>query len=133
MEKFEEEKTTYEGQIQGHQTTIAALLEHMQKTMIRQNNLPTAAQYKDKKEELAFKQGQVENAETTYARLKVELEQRQNDLEKIKTLEGRIDKEMQQVTEKITQMEDEMNNKFTKTDELKIEFDREKIRLAAIK
>jgi hypothetical protein len=36
----------------------------------------------------------VENAETTYARLKVELEQRQNDLDKIKTLEGRIEKEM---------------------------------------
>ena len=97
MEKFEEEKTTYEGQINEHQTTIAALLEHMQRTMIRQNNLPTAAQYKDKKDELAFKQGQVENAETTYARLKVELEQRQNDLEKIKTLEGRIEKEMEQV------------------------------------
>lgn len=30
-------------------------------------------------------------------------------------------------------MEDEMNNKFTKTDELKEEFDREKIRLAAMK
>jgi intraflagellar transport protein 74 len=74
MEKFEEDKTTYEGQINEHQTTIAALLEHMQRTMIRQNNLPSAAQYKDKKDELAFKQGQVENAETTYARLKVELE-----------------------------------------------------------
>jgi hypothetical protein len=48
-------------------------------------------------------------------------------------LEGRIEKEMQQVTEKITQMDDEMSNKFTKTDELKVEFDREKIRLAAIK
>ena len=54
-------------------------------------------------------------------------------MEKIKTLEGRIDKEMQQVTEKITQMEDEMSNKFTKTDELKVEFDREKVRLAAIR
>lgn len=30
-------------------------------------------------------------------------------------------------------MEDEMNNKFTRTDDLKVEFDREKIRLAAIK
>lgn len=101
--------------------------------MIRQNNLPTAAQYKDKKDELAFKQGQVENAETTYARLKVELEQRQNDLEKIKTLEGRIEKEMQQVTEKIGQMEDEMANKFTRTDDLKVDFDKEKVRLAAIR
>jgi predicted nucleic acid-binding Zn-ribbon protein len=75
----------------------------------------------------------VENAETTYARLKVELEQRQNDLEKIKTLEGRIEKEMQQVTEKIGQMEDEMANKFTRTDELKVDFDREKVRLAHIR
>ena len=55
MERFEEEKTTYEGQIGEYQSTIAALLEHMQRTMVRQNNLPTAAQYKDKKEELAFK------------------------------------------------------------------------------
>ena len=80
MEQFEEEKTTYEKQITDHQTTIAALLEHMQKTMLRQNNLPSAAEVRDKKGELAFKQGQVDNAENTYARLKVELEQRQNDL-----------------------------------------------------
>lgn len=30
-------------------------------------------------------------------------------------------------------MEDEMNNKFTKTDDLKVVFDQEKIRLAAIR
>ena len=30
-------------------------------------------------------------------------------------------------------MDEEMNNKFTKTDDLKVEFDREKVRLAAIK
>jgi hypothetical protein len=35
MERFEEEKTQYEGQINDHQTTIALLLEHMQKTMVR--------------------------------------------------------------------------------------------------
>jgi len=54
-------------------------------------------------------------------------------LEKIKTLEGRIEKEMQQVTEKIAEMEDEMNNKFTRTDDLKEVFDREKVRLASIR
>jgi intraflagellar transport protein 74 len=57
MERFEEEKTTYEREIAETQGTIAALLEHMQKTMVRQNNLPTAAQFKDAKAELAFKQG----------------------------------------------------------------------------
>jgi hypothetical protein len=30
-------------------------------------------------------------------------------------------------------MDDEMANKFTKTDDLKVEFDREKVRLAAMK
>lgn len=85
------------------------------------------------KDKLAHDTNLVENAETTYARLKVELEQRQNDLEKIKTLEGRIGKELQQVTEKLGQMQDEMDNKFTRTDDLKEDFDKEKIRLANIK
>ena len=40
---------------------------------------------------------------------------------------------MQQVTEKIVQMEDEMENKFTRTDDLKVDFDKEKVRLAAIR
>ena len=69
--------------------------------MQREKNLPTAHDVNNYKDDLAFKKGQLDNAENTYARLKVELEQRQNDLDKIKTLEGRIDKEMQQVTEKI--------------------------------
>lgn len=40
---------------------------------------------------------------------------------------------MQQVTEKIGQMEDEMAGKFTRTDDLKLAFDKEKVRLAAIR
>lgn len=133
MEKFEEEKTTYEGQISTHQTTIASLLTHMQQNMIRQNNLPSASKAQDLKGDLKFKGNELDNAESTYARLKVEVEQRQNDLDKIKTLEGRIEKEMQQVSEKITTMDDEMNNKFTKTDDLKVDFDKQKTRLASIK
>lgn len=35
MEKFEDEKVTYESQISTHQITIAALLEHMSKNMAR--------------------------------------------------------------------------------------------------
>ena len=36
MEKFEEEKTTYEKEIGQHQTMIAALLEHINKEMEKQ-------------------------------------------------------------------------------------------------
>jgi hypothetical protein len=75
--------------------TIQALLEHMNTNIQREKALPSKQDVMGMKDDMAFKQGQLENSETTYARLKVELEQRQGDLEKIKTLEGRIDKEMQ--------------------------------------
>lgn len=61
------------------------------------------------------------------------MEQRQADLDKVKNLEGRIDKEMQTQKEKIDEMKDEMENKFTRVDEMKEEFAKEKIRLAALK
>ena len=41
MEKFEEEKVQYERDINTHQQTIAALLEHMTKNMARQGKLPS--------------------------------------------------------------------------------------------
>ena len=46
------------------------------------------------KNDLKFKQGQLENSESTAARLKVQQETINNDLEKVKNLEGRIHKEM---------------------------------------
>lgn len=55
------------------------------------------------------------------------------DLDKVKSLEFRISKEMQQAKDKIAQMTDDINNKFTKTDDLKRQFDDEKIRLSHIR
>lgn len=40
---------------------------------------------------------------------------------------------MQQITDKIAQMEEEMAGKFQKTDDLKVDFEKEKIKLASIK
>ena len=85
------------------------------------------------KNDLKFKQRQLNDAESTAASLQVEVEARQQDLEKIKNLEGRIDKEMEQYSEQIDKMEDEMANKFTKTETLQIQFSAEKDRLLLIK
>ena len=84
------------------------------------------------KNDLKFKQRQLNDAESTAAQLQVEVEARQADLEKIKNLEGRIDKEMEQYSQQIAKMEDEMQNKFTKTDQLEATFQEEKQRLAVI-
>lgn len=54
-EKFELEKTEYEKEIKDNQNLISQLLEHMQKTLARQNKLPTQNQVNDMKDDLKFK------------------------------------------------------------------------------
>jgi len=132
-EKFEIERQEYEKEIKENQHLIAQLLEHMQKTMARQNKLPTKQQFDDMAGELRFKQDQLENTETTTARLKVQKDQISGDLEKVKNLEGRIKKEMEQAEQKIEQMNDDIHNKFSKYDQLRDQFENEKERMKAIK
>ena len=62
----------YEKDIKEGQSLIASLLEHMQKTMARQNKLPTQSQVDEMRNDLKFKQDQMEDSETTAARLKVQ-------------------------------------------------------------
>lgn len=69
----------------------------------------------------------------TAARLTQQKEQIQNDLEKVKSLETRIHEEMKNAKQKCADMEDDMNNKFTKTDQLKSDFEREKASLNRVR
>jgi len=75
----------------------------------------------------------MEDAETTAARLKIQKEQIQNDLEKVKSLETRIKDEIKNAMEKCDNMQSDMDHKFTKTDNLKSDFEGEKRRMFAIK
>jgi len=75
----------------------------------------------------------MEDAETTAARLKIQKEQIQNDLEKVKSLETRIKDEIKNAMEKCDNMQSDMDHKFTKTDTLKSNFDTEKRRMFQIK
>lgn len=85
------------------------------------------------RKDLNFKQRQLNDAEMTAAKLQVEVEARTSDLEKIRTLEDRIEKEMQSVAEGINNMENDLANKFTKIDQLTAGFEEEKDRLFLIK
>ena len=131
--KYEEEMTQYERDLADNQKIIFALLEHMQKNMARQNRLPSHDQVDDLRKDLNFKQRQLNDAEMTAAKLQVEVEARTSDLEKIRTLEDRIEKEMQSVAEGINNMENDLANKFTKIDQLTAGFEEEKDRLFLIK
>jgi len=107
-QKFTAEKSEYEEEIVENQRVIAALLEHMQKTLGRQKKLPSSGAVDEMKADLNFKQRQLNDAEMTAAKLQVEVEARTADLDKIRSLESRIDKEMETVAEGINKMEDEM-------------------------
>ena len=123
----------YEKQISDNQQVIAALLEHMQKSLSRQSRLPGKGDMQEMRDDLKFKERQLNDAEMTAAKLQIEVEARTADLDKIKNLEVRIDKEMETVAEGINNMEDAMQNKFSKVDDLKAEFEQEKRRLYLIK
>lgn len=111
-EKFEQDKEQYEREIRESQSIIAQMLEHMQKSLARQNRLPSQQQVTEMKDDLKFKQELLENSETTAARLKVQHEQIKQDLDKVKNLEGRIKKEMEQAEQKIESMNSDINHKF---------------------
>ena len=65
--------------------------------------------------------------------MKVHKEQIEQDLVKVKNLEGRIATDSKATREKMETMQDEMDNKFTKTDEIKATFEQEKKRMSLIK
>lgn len=85
------------------------------------------------RDDLKFKKKQLDDAEMTAAKLQIEVEARTADLDKIRNLEVRIEKEMETVAEGINNMEDSMHNKFAKIDELTADFEHEKQRLHLIK
>ena len=75
--KYEIDKAEYTEKMGHHQETITALLDHMSKNMARQNKMPNQAQVTDMKDDLKFKQRQLNDAENTAASLQVEVEARQ--------------------------------------------------------
>lgn len=85
------------------------------------------------KKDLRFKERQLNDAESTAAKLQVEVDQRNMDLEKIKTLEAKLESEFAIVSNGMNKMLNDMENKFTKVDVLTAGFEEEKARLTHIK
>ena len=71
------------------------------------------------KKNLKFKYGLFQSSETTAARLIMQNEQIQMDLEKLIPLQGKIDNKMQQAQSKMKKMQNDMKLKLTKKYSLK--------------
>jgi intraflagellar transport protein 74 len=85
--------------------SIVGLLEHISRTMAAQDAVPTMEQHAEMRADLAFKSQQREFAENTVERLQGELDARQKELEKMRTLDGKIAKEVTSLRERMTQLQ----------------------------
>merc|ERR1711879_330145 len=74
---------------------------------------------RDMEDELDFKNKELQNSESTQARLEGELAKRQGELDKIVNLDVKITDELHQVETRMKQYEEEIENKFDRVEELR--------------
>jgi len=133
MEEFPDLRDKEAAQLKDFEMRIPKLLEHMSSQIARSTALPSKQEVKDKQDQMNYNENLVENAEETIVRIRMELETRQSDLEKIKNLEVKIEKENQAMNEKLEKMEDEMNNKFPNVNKLKNSIESDKVDMQKMK
>eukprot|EP00941_MAST-03F_sp_MAST-3F-sp1_P000985 g985.t1 len=108
IENFDELKKKELKDQEKTKNMIVALLEHISRDLNRKNNMPSQSNLKAMKEDLSFKQRQVDASKSTQESLKRELEKRQGELEKIDGLETKIETELKSLKSKIEVMQEEM-------------------------
>ncbi|OQR96489.1 Intraflagellar Transport Protein 72/74 [Thraustotheca clavata] len=118
MESFEEKKTKELENQRQSQAMIIRLLEHISIGLNRQDKMPSASKVEEMKSDLTFKERQLESAQTTKARLSMELAKRQAELEKVNTLDAKISVELSSLNSKMETMESDMEG-FKNIDEMK--------------
>ena len=116
-DNFPEANANVTTEISSLQNQITDLLRQVAKYALVEQNLPSKQRYNEMKDELKYKSEQVNNATETSVRLQEELEARQQELEKIDTLEDKMAKEIQTLQSKMTTMKEEVV-KFKQLDKL---------------
>eukprot|EP00947_MAST-08B_sp_MAST-8B-sp1_P001371 g1371.t1 len=108
IEKFEETKQADLAEQANVEKMVVALLEHMSKNAEREYSMPDRDTVNDMREDLTFKERQMESSKSTQARLEAELAKRNQELEKINTLDSKINVELTSLNSKMEQMRRDM-------------------------
>lgn len=123
IESFDKTKEEETKQMRQTEDSIIELLSHISGQMGRETKLPSFKEAENMAGDLKFKQGQLENAVVTLARLNKEKEMRNQDFEKIMLLDQKVISELDQLKEKIGTMKDDLSNKFNTNEQLKSDWD----------
>ena len=132
IDSFEEVEAKEQEEQRSIQERITALLEHMSEGLQRENAMPSAGRHKEMREDLSFKERQLESATSTKVRLEQELQKRHSELSKINTLDDKISMELKSLSEKTDSMSSEMVE-FNNIDGLRVAADQTRTTLARTK
>jgi len=110
IETFAETRQTEVDAQKDTQGTIVDLLKHISEGIGRENHMPEKSQVNSMREDLSFKQRQLDSADSTKNRLQQELAKRNAELEKIANLDEKIERELVSLKGKMETMEEEIPN-----------------------
>merc|ERR1719510_2922191 len=128
LQTFDETKEAEQQKLTELEGQISSLLEGMSRNLVSVGHLPSSQVFGTMKEDLAFKEGEVEKSRNTLDGLNREHQQLTMNLEKIEALEDKIKTEMTTLKEKMGRMEEEMVT-FSDLDRLRQEAEEKRQRL----
>ncbi|XP_040565266.1 intraflagellar transport protein 74 homolog isoform X2 [Lepeophtheirus salmonis] len=117
---FQDSKDAEIGRLSELENKIQEITENMSRNISHGHQLPTESGFAIMKDDLAFKQDEMEKSKYTLDGLNKEHRQLQGNLEKMGALEDKIKSEMVSLKDKMKQMEDEMIV-FRDLDRLKVD------------
>lgn len=128
LTSFEENKAKEVERIKQLQTEIVRKLETISRDMSRSGQLPTPQQLDNMKDDLTFKEKEMEKAQATATGLNSEKSKVADDLQKIEKMETKLLEEKQTLPEKIAKMEQEIQI-YSDLDKLRTEAEIKKQKL----
>merc|ERR1719164_137079 len=125
LEAYPEEKKKNVESVLRAEKNVVTLLKIISGEISRSSALPSQGDVGQMNQDLAFKQSQFENAESTLQRVQLELNERKQDLERVEELERKMNQEMDNLNQKMDEMRDEIKV-FENLDALRGRADHEK-------
>ena len=120
LSSFESNKAEELERLQELEAGIVRMMEAMSNNLNSAGHLPSTSAFSNMKQDLAFKEGELEKSKNTVEGLNREHQQLTQNLEKIEALEEKIQTEMVTLKEKMSRMDEEMLT-FSDIDKLRRE------------
>jgi len=118
IDSFDDSKADEEKKMKEKQDNITRMLDNITKAIALRSDVSPEGHLREMEDELEFKNKELLNSETTQNRLEGELTKRQDELDKIESLDVKITEELRQVEAKMKQYEEEIENKFDRLSDM---------------